>query len=177
MPVEKYHTQRNNRNDPYNTCGNTALANALEALPVWHYEAAGEQLEDTIWRVLREPICQAFCRKRWPGYAGYPERIPGMLAFVGTMFTGREFKSYPCMRADDVRGYLLDGRPVVILGHFLRGEKNSHFVTITGQTEAGVLVADPYGVYPDYTDKHGYEVEISYADLPKWWDGVGVVME
>ena len=176
LRAEDFHTQRNNENDPHNTCGNTTLANLIEAAGVWRYAVDGEQLEDTIYRVLRQPICQAYCRDKYPKYINYPERVADMLAFVGTHITGKRFVSRNIGSVIQVAKMIQRGHAVGCLGKFYKGQL--HYVAVTGLDDDMFLIADPYGDFTtDYRNKKGYAVKCSLATLNKLWTGDIVYLE
>lgn len=170
LKPEDFHTQRNNRHDPMNTCGNTTLANLIEAAEVWSYRVAGEQLEDTIYRILRDPICQAYCLKRFPKYTEYPERVLGMLKFVAMHITGRAWVQDNIPSVLQVARMIQNGRAVAVLGHFYNG--GLHYVTATGLEGDNILIADPFGDFTTgYESKAGYAIPVQYAVLNKYWTG------
>jgi len=176
LKPENFHTQRNNENDPHNTCGNTTLANLIEAAGVWRYQLDGEQLEDTIYRVLRQPICQAYCVERYPKYVNYPERVADMLAFVGTHMTGRQWTHRSIGSVVQVAKMIERGHAIGVLGSFYHG--NLHYVAVTGMDGRDFIIADPYGDFTqDYRIKKGYGIKCPAALLNKLWTGDIVYME
>lgn len=176
LKPEDFHTQRNNANDPHNTCGNTTLANLIECADIWHYSVEGEQLEDTIYRVLREPICQAYCKEYYPDFLAYPERVAKMLAFAGALMTGRHWISRNIPSVMQIAKMIEQGHAVGVLGRFYKG--GLHYVAVTGLDERSFIIADPYGDFTtDYNSKKGYGIKCPASMLNKLWTGDIVYME
>ena len=176
LEPHNFHTQRNNKHDPMNTCGNTTLANLLECAEVWHYSVIGQQLEDTIYEVLREPIAQAFCGKFFPGYLDNPETVAKMLAFAGSQMTGRCWISRNIPSVIGIAKMIQQGHAVGVLGRFYKG--SLHYIAVTGLDDDNFIIADPFGDFTtDYVSKEGYGIKCSLSTLNKLWTGDILYME
>ncbi len=142
LKPEDFHTQRNNKYDPMNTCGNTTLANLIEASGDWYYKIDGQQLEDTIYEVLRNNICRKYCFDHFPGYTENPETVAAMLAFVGTHITGKPYRYAGNKNNFSIEHILQTGQAVGILGTFYKG--GLHYVAVIDFDESNFYIADPF---------------------------------
>ncbi len=93
-----------------------------------------------------------------------------MLAFVGTMITGKQFVYKDNLQVKDIMKVLIEDKAVGILGSFYFG--GAHYVDITGIDGDEFLIADSMGDFTKgYNGSSGYEVKLPAHELNKYWNG------
>ena len=122
-----YHSQLNNRQNPYGSCNVTCVAMCLHHLGM-DPKPGGEQLEDVLYRRL-----ETEGRSRHNPYdlKALIESYPGFKDIF------RENGSF-----DAIRSSIDAGNPVIIHGYFT---SFGHIIVIRGYDERGFIVNDPYG--------------------------------
>lgn len=90
-----YHTQRNNRIDPVNTCNVTAMVNALKASKV-KLPVTKEQPEDYLAQILNSQEAHEKLTHDYPQMASLPPReVHGMLSWaVNEKFIGHKVTTF-----------------------------------------------------------------------------------
>lgn len=132
-----YKSQRDNMENPSGSCNVTCLAMCLEFLGAKRREPGG-QFEDELYRYA---ISQGLSRHN-----------PHDLAVIVEAYGLRdEFRADATI--EQVKGWLADGKPIVIHGYFT---SFGHIIVLTGFDEVGFLAHDPWGEWNAW----GYDLNI-----------------
>ncbi len=143
-----YHTQLNNEQNPSGSCNVTSLAMCYRFVsPFRNFGKTdpNEQLEDYLYRRVED---EGLSRHS-------PEDLAHMSAILDVPHV---FK--PCESIEDIKASIDDGKPAIIHGYFT---SFGHIVVVIGYTETGLVIHDPYGVYPYNTSDSGEAVEYPYS--------------
>lgn len=178
LEKENFHTQRNNKNLPQETCNVTSCANFIEAAKLPHYEFEGEQLEDSLYRILQTDWAKKHRDLNVYWYKGVhtlQENI-AMLSWAMNIFCTNIFNDPVCKFGQIDNNLLINKikkkEPVLILGDFIKGKKNSHYVTVIGNDSRKLYLADPWGDHnTNYKEHYGYCTELPIKQLDKFWSG------
>lgn len=136
-----YFTQRDNKNNPYGTCGPTSISMVLSYLGIVPSE--GLQLEDEIWNYLESPEGQEYFEQNFPWAIGkyHANNVAGMLKWVvETKYNLQD--SLKILPWTQVKQILSQG-PLVTSGQFTG---SGHVVCLIGLTvDEDPIFHDPYG--------------------------------
>ena len=178
LKKENFHTQRNNKYLPQETCNVTSAANFIEAAKLPHFEFEGKQLEDCLYEFLQTQ----WARKQrdlnvywYKGVNTLQENI-AMISWAINIFCTNIFNDPVCKFSqiddDTLILNIKNKKPVLILGDFIKGNKNSHYVTVIGMNKTSLYLADPFGNHnTNYKDHYGYCTKLPIKQLKKYWSG------
>lgn len=131
----EHYSQRNNENDPFNSCNVTAMVCALAILNIQFPSWKHQQPEDNLEQFLRENGLDK--TNHYDLSAGVNKWIDKKI----TTFTTRR-------NISDMIIDLNKGLPTVISGTFPTNTKPlGHIVTLVGYDDNGFYISDPYGKY------------------------------
>lgn len=173
-----FHTQHNNKFLPKETCNVTSAANFIKANKLPYFDFINEQLEDSLFKLLQTEYARKFHQNNVYWYTGVnnlQENI-AMLAWAINVFSANIFSDPVCKfgKIDDNTLILniKNKKAVLILGDFLGGKPNSHYVTVIGRKNNDLLLADPFGDHNSkYKNKYGYCTKLPIKSLKKFWSG------
>jgi len=182
-----YYSQRNNAIKPNVACNVTSmimsacqagrLGEVIAATDFWNGEREQngkpgfKQPEDSLIDFInKEPYKSAAADSQGERYRNSPEEVWAVLVagFNDWIFPNGHGPAHIDWSAgiNDLMEYVDNGSGIVGSGEF--PGTDGHFVNIGGYTSHGVIINDPWGNYlTGYTDKHGYDVEMPFADFQK----------
>ena len=183
LEKENFHTQRNNKFLPHETCNVTSCANFIEAAHLPYYEFSGEQLEDSLYRFLQTDWAGKHrdLNVYWYDGVHHLQENIAMLSWAINIFSTNIYNDPVCKFIETNNETLINNiknkKPVLILGDFIKGKKNSHFVTVIGLRGDTLLLADPYGNHnTHYKEYYGYCTELPIKQLDKYWSGKNAIV-
>jgi hypothetical protein len=167
-----YNTQRDNAHRPSGSCNVTSLQMALGKYV--------KVKDDDLFERANSKEMKAWVRKSFPNLEERYFRedrmniIWAVLEKLAREEIGKEYAKWhePGVPFEDlmkrIRNEIDMGYAVVIGGRFTA---SGHIVCVVGYNEAGLVVHDPWGVAPKYTDRNGAYVTYSYEYLKKIMSG------
>lgn len=178
LKKEDFHTQHNNKFLPKETCNVTSAANFIEANNLPYFGFANEQLEDSLYKLLQSEYAKKFHENNVYWYKGvnHLQENIAMLAWAINIFSSNIFSDPVCkfgqIDDDDLIINIKNRKAVLILGDFINGKINSHYVTVIGRKGDSLLLADPFGNHnTKYKNKYGYCTKLPIKYLKKYWSG------
>ena len=176
LEKDDFHTQHNNKFLPKETCNVTSAANFIEANKLPYFDFKNEQLEDSLYKLLQTVYAKKFRDNNVYWYTGVntlQENI-AMLAWAINIFCSNIFSDPVCKFSqiddDTLILNIKEKKAVLLLGDFLRGRRNSHYVTVIGRKNNDLLLADPFGDHnTNYINKYGYCTKLPIRNLKKFW--------
>ena len=174
-----YHTQRNNKNIPGDTCNVTAAVMAIKQAGWTVPERKGIQPEDALWDVLRTAESYDYQKRaaRWSVGWYPPEQVHTCLEWGINKWMGQEIDEFhERATKDQIYDHLKAKGGVVLSGNFPldRGELG-HIVSVAGWVGIDTvdevvrwIIDDPYGNWNEqYSDIRGNDTLISADDFDR----------
>jgi len=173
LSEDDYYSQRNNKIKPGVACMPTSrvmfyLGNKFEILNDSEYAH-----DDYFMNLLNTTEAYQFCHKKYPWAKGKypPNEVHGMYcSWLDEKVIGERMSNF----VEDLtwRDYLTKiamGQVIMTSGSFPEAGIDGHAFCIIGQEDDNkLMLADPYGKYPDYKSDNGYGTTMSKDDFIKY---------
>ena len=189
---DEYYSQVNNKFIPESACTPTSMAMAciyegIRAVQAGHtfrfstpyiVVPKGLMLDDYFTLIARSDLGLSIRKKLTPWAERDkipPQEVHAVMSELVNRIVGKKVTKFIGKATiEDLEKEIQGERPCVVSGKFTRG---GHTVVLAGMrwTDAGklvmIMIDDPYGAYPDYTNKNGNNVWMSLDSFLTVWKG------